>query len=142
MTLRLLSLVLTAAIVAIGCTSKEEEAAKAAAATKAAAEREQAALIAAKQELVRRALKDPGSAQFRNYSTAVGTLKDGTTNEVNCGYVNAKNGFGGYVGERPWYVYRIWDGSTGVCVSTPDECDFRFLAVQDEAKACLASLGP
>jgi len=53
-------------------------------------------------------LNDPASAQFRNL-----TLRSNGT--VLCGDVNAKNGFGGYVGFRPFIAVpegaAIWSGS-------------------------------
>lgn len=48
---------------------------------------------------VRSTLKDPHSAMFEGLEA--GTTHDGT---IVCGYVNAKNGFGGYVGRQPFRV--------------------------------------
>lgn len=48
---------------------------------------------------VKRGLKDPESARFG--STAAGQSPDGFV--VVCGYVNAKNSFGGYTGAQPYY---------------------------------------
>ena len=59
-------------------------------------------------------LKDPGSAQFRKLE-----LKLSRT--ILCGEVNAKNGFGGYVGFRPFVTTEtgttIWNGG---CSRTGD----------------------
>lgn len=44
-------------------------------------------------------LKDPSSAQFGD---SFGRLKHGK--RVACGYVNARNGFGGYAGSTPWVM--------------------------------------
>jgi len=52
----------------------------------------------AKQE-VRESLKDPDSAKFSEVSTAGNGL-------VACGLVNAKNGFGGYIGNTPFMVWK------------------------------------
>lgn len=60
------------------------------------------------EELGRRAvlaqLRDPSSARF---GKSLGRLKYGK--RVACGFVNAKNGFGGYTGETPW-VMVVEDG--------------------------------
>lgn len=53
------------------------------------------------QGLVRQALKDPESARFEGATNIIG---EGDAMVV-CGLVNAKNGFGGYVGAQP---YMIW----------------------------------
>lgn len=47
-------------------------------------------------------LKDPSSAQFKNvtYAPPPEGAKSGTV----CGWVNAKNSYGGYVGFKPFYV--------------------------------------
>jgi hypothetical protein len=52
---------------------------------------------------VRRQLRDPQSAIFRDLS-ATNDRKIGQSPAglVVCGYVNAKNGFGGYTGEKPF----------------------------------------
>lgn len=44
-------------------------------------------------------LKDPDSAQFSG-------LRESSDGKHICGYVNAKNSFGGYVGERPFFVIK------------------------------------
>lgn len=49
--------------------------------------------IESAQESVRRSLKDPTSAQFRNVR-----LISWSSGKVICGEVNAKNSYGGYVG--------------------------------------------
>lgn len=46
------------------------------------------------------AMRDPGSTQFRNWDGY--TLSNG--DRVICGEVNAKNGFGAYVGYSPFYI--------------------------------------
>ncbi|TKI02661.1 hypothetical protein [Martelella alba] len=51
------------------------------------------------------ALKDPGSADFRNLHYYVKTQnKDGTTVGFVCGEVNAKNSFGAYTGFKKFMV--------------------------------------
>ena|SRR6185503_9265874 len=52
------------------------------------------------ENAVREHLNDPRSAQFQNERSL--TNKNG--NKVVCGEVNAKNGFGGYVGFTRFYV--------------------------------------
>jgi hypothetical protein len=58
---------------------------------------------------VRAKLRDPQSAIFRDLSATndrkIGTMKAGL---IVCGYVNAKNGFGGYTGDKMFITfYRI-----------------------------------
>ena len=55
-----------------------------------------AALRTAIEEEVRSELRDPGSAQFQHLNYKGG--------DFYCGYVNAKNGFGGYGGKRMFLV--------------------------------------
>jgi hypothetical protein len=60
-----------------------------------------AALTAQARTATANLLRDPGSAQFRNIrviTTILGTKKV-------CGEVNAKNGFGGYGGFKPFVFY-------------------------------------
>lgn len=52
------------------------------------------------QEKVAYSLKDPSSAQFRSLYA----LSRGMGDDTVCGEVNAKNGYGGYVGFRMFYV--------------------------------------
>lgn len=58
---------------------------------------ESAALVAAAQEAVRLELRDPDSAQFSD-------LRAYPERRAVCGQVNARNGFGGYVG-RTLFAY-------------------------------------
>ena len=55
------------------------------------------------QGAVINSLKDPGSAQFGEIKAV---KNEGTSNELvlACGWVNAKNSFGGYVGSSPFMV--------------------------------------
>ncbi len=51
-------------------------------------------------------LRDPYSAHFGPYR-AMAKIRDGNKEIVVCGFVNAKNGFGGYTGMEPYIgVYR------------------------------------
>lgn len=65
------------------------------------------------QRRLRSDLRDPDSAQFGQTYQIV---RDGLP--ITCGYVNAKNAFGGYTGERMWIV--IADLNVAV-VETPGE---------------------
>lgn len=47
-------------------------------------------------------LKDPESARFRNLVYMPATTPGNT--DIVCGWTNARNSFGGYVGFRPFYV--------------------------------------
>lgn len=61
--------------------------------------------VARAQAAIRQKLKDPDSAKFGK--TIVKTVPNaaGKPTTVVCGTVNAKNAFGGYVGERPFMVF-------------------------------------
>ncbi len=75
--------------------------------------------IEAAEAAVRESLKDPDSAKF-GLAEAFG-LFDG---HVVCGAVNAKNGFGGYTGERTYMVMLGPKGqSEGVIISKDDFSD-------------------
>jgi len=54
--------------------------------------------IAAAKSSVTESLRDPESARFRD-------VRRNTANGAVCGYVNAKNAYGGYVGESPFIYY-------------------------------------
>lgn len=87
---------------------------------------------------VRAALRDPESARFRGSGNADVEIAAGKPVEIACGYVNARNGFGGYTGEQPWYRFTFWDGSTGVCVNKLEDCNYLIGNMDEGAKACLA----
>jgi hypothetical protein len=62
------------------------------------------------QSVVKNKMRDPQSAQFRNLQhLEIVTTKGQTLRHV-CGEVNAKNGFGGYVGFTP-FKGRLYDGT-------------------------------
>lgn len=50
------------------------------------------------QQKVKKHLRDPDSAQFRN-------IRANPKTDVTCGFVNAKNRMGGYVGERQFVIF-------------------------------------
>jgi hypothetical protein len=50
------------------------------------------------QETIKKKLRDPESAQFRNMFFCFGKRN----NPMTCGEVNSKNGFGGYSGFQPF----------------------------------------
>lgn len=50
--------------------------------------------------VVREGLKDPDSAKFNSFYHSSGD-SDGYV----CGHVNAKNSYGGYTGNKPFFVY-------------------------------------
>jgi hypothetical protein len=50
------------------------------------------------EDVLRGDLRDPESARFRD-------VRRNTEKGAVCGYVNANNGYGGYVGEAPFIVY-------------------------------------
>jgi hypothetical protein len=59
------------------------------------------------RESVARSLKDPESARFGRI--IAGRSSDGAV--MVCGFVNAKNGFGGYTGEKPFDGLTVANGS-------------------------------
>lgn len=59
---------------------------------------------------VRQEMRDPGSAQFRNLRVLAGERED---QRLVCGEVNAKNGYGGYVGFKPFLVVVQRGANTG-----------------------------
>lgn len=58
--------------------------------------------VAAVQNAVRAVLKDPGSAQFG--SGQLSAARDAKGTITVCGFVNARNSFGGFVGAQPFLV--------------------------------------
>jgi hypothetical protein len=93
---------------------REEETAKEAAKTaegeraraeKEAAEQAEAQAYASAKEAiqsVRYSLADPDSALFKDVWAVRGKIKEAPEGVFACGTVNAKNGFGGYVGYTPF----------------------------------------
>lgn len=73
---------------------REAGAARAAIASKAIAP----FTVAVAESAVREGLRDPESARFR-------AVKRSATTGAVCGYLNAKNAYGGYVGEAPFTYY-------------------------------------
>lgn len=69
-------------------------------------------------ELVRAQLKDPDSAKFKG-------VKESSPGYV-CGFVNAKNSYGGYIGYRVFYWHNgsvsLNDGDMLVDMSDPKLC--------------------
>jgi hypothetical protein len=94
-----------------------DETARKAAAEKDKADREEAqAYVDAKVALesARNTLADPESALFKDVWAVRGQIADAPPTTFTCGTVNAKNGFGGYVGYTPFVAV----GST---VLTPQD---------------------
>ena len=58
------------------------------------------------KQAVRRNLKDPDSAKFGSY-TAFSHISKGTSQIAVCGYVNAKNSYGGYAGELAYFAIKM-----------------------------------
>lgn len=58
--------------------------------------------IEAAKEVIRSELKDPDSAKFSGIYGV--TSESWKISHAVCGYVNAKNSYGGYVGKRPFAV--------------------------------------
>ena len=65
------------------------------------------ASLARYQQAVKQNLKDPSSAQFGRYTAFTYTLNGEKQPVAVCGYVNAKNSYGGYGGEQPFIARRV-----------------------------------
>ena len=76
--------------------------------------------------LARGHLKDPDSAKF----TSSSYRSFGEKNGYVCGLVNAKNSYGGYVGNRNYYAYITLDDSNQV---SPDS--YAVIVADDDEKA-------
>jgi hypothetical protein len=72
----------------------------------------------AAQDAIKKYLHDPDSAKFSG-------MFQGVNKGDACGYVNAKNRMGGYVGSSP-FIYRA-DINQAKIVNPPDKSDFRSL---------------
>ncbi len=70
------------------------------------------------KKAVKGLLNDPDSAQFSD-------LESGQQKGDVCGYVNAKNRMGGYVGKTPFFY--AGSTQTAAIVKAPEESDFRQL---------------
>ena len=66
--------------------------------------------VADAQRAVRAELKDPGSAKFRGVKLQKG--HDGKPYGY-CGWVNAKNSYGGYTGES-YFIYNFKKGKVAI----------------------------
>ena len=98
-------------------------------------------IIGDAQARVRKLLKDPDAAKFRMGAYADVGVEGGKSIRVVCGYLNAKNSYGGYIGESYWYTFDFWTGDGGVCLKLT-ECDWALVPAANEgAVACTDSLG-
>lgn len=66
--------------------------------------------VASVHKGVKVSLKDPMSAQFENIKAVRVRYDSGVSRDVVCGLVNAKNGFGGYVGFQAFIGSFVEDG--------------------------------
>lgn len=90
---------------------------------------------------ITRALRDPESARFRGSNGIELGPWAGSTVRIDCGLVNAKNGFGGYTGEEPWYVITFQDGSAGTCLGKVEDCTYILTGeIARVARACIQSI--
>lgn len=97
------------------------------------------AIAPSAERQVRAILRDPNSARFDKATGRVLlTLDNGAHRSIDCGHVNAKNGYGGYTGQQPWFVVTFEDGSSGACVGAPEPCPLLLDAdMIKAAKTCL-----
>lgn len=86
---------------------------------------------------VRSALKDPDSAKFRD----VRVLGHGETHTLACGYVNAKNSYGGYTGDQAFMIVdgRLYMDADAVGISYC--CDELYSARKARKPSTLADSG-
>ncbi len=68
--------------------------------------------------LVKQYLNDPDSAQFSNTFH----IKKANGDEILCGSVNAKNGFGGYAGYQPFVALSDYEVIIGDPYKYQSEC--------------------
>lgn len=63
------------------------------------------AIVDAIKAAAAKALKDPHSAKWERMQRATRPNVRGEPTDVVCGYVNAKNSFGGYIGSKPFLYF-------------------------------------
>jgi hypothetical protein len=80
-------LVVGIGLAAASCTSKEDD------------------LVTKAKDVVLKTLRDPTSAQFEKIGSKTAKDYNGDILKIVCGLVNSKNGFGGYVGFRPFAYF-------------------------------------
>lgn len=98
------AIVVVAALL-VGLPAYAEPVGKAKAAPKAA----DAEIINRAKAAVAAKLKDPASARFEGLDRAMRRNVNGTPMDSICGFVNAKNSYGGYTGPKP-FLYLVKDG--------------------------------
>lgn len=64
------------------------------------------AVVAALKATAAKSFKDPYSARWTGLQQAIRPNARGEPTDIVCGYVNSKNSFGAYIGERP-FVYLV-----------------------------------
>ena len=89
---------------------------------------------------VERALQNASSPRFAKGSIGVTDLEDGKSLWVVCGYVDAKDETGVYTGNRPWYMFILWDGTSSVCVNSLTGCKYPVRGGPQAAESCRRSL--
>lgn len=82
-------------------------------------------------------LRDPSSAQFKGLRLI---HTSAARPEVICGYVNAKNGFGGYAGFKPFY-YDVKANKGGVVHLAKDDAAYPMQHLPLEWTGCAKALG-
>lgn len=92
----------------------------------------QAAIATATKEL-----RDPSSAQFKGLRLI---HTSPARPEVICGYINAKNGFGGYAGFKPFY-YDVKANKGGVVHLAKDDVSYPMQHLPLEWTGCAKALG-
>lgn len=68
-------------------------------------------IYSAVQDAVSESLLDPGSAQFSKLKIVDRSNEGKSSNMKVCGYVNSKNSFGGYTGNKGFYAFVYINGA-------------------------------
>lgn len=86
---------------------------------------------------VTKELRDPASAQARQVALIHPSAE---RPDVICGFINAKNGFGAYVGFKPFY-YDIRMKVGGIVADSPKDIGYRLQFLPLEWMGCDKQLG-
>lgn len=81
------------------------------------------------KDAVARSLKDPNSALF---GLVAGTKADDEQYVTVCGFVNAKNSFGGYIGQKP-FLAALFPGKSAALIDIGDS-ETKPIAIADVCK--------
>ena len=92
-----------------------------------------------KQEVIshfRYYFKDPDSAQFDSLRYYPRTLENGILEQHLCGDFNIKNGYGAYVGYRPFVLTKHDGGSANILFNSEEASESQKLNYEDIKEKC------